>query len=157
MTPEHDPARDLRHGCAAAAAATICAMTDVQDTTTTTRRGALRFGLHYLEMVVAMVAGMVLLGPLWDLAAPGLTDRANVAALVMATDMAVGMAAWMRVRGHGWAGIAEMSAAMYLPFVVLLVPFWLGAVSGGTLMTVGHVLMLPLMAVAMLWRRCDYT
>jgi hypothetical protein len=132
-------------------------MTDVQDATTTTRRGALRFGLHYLEMVVAMVAGMVLLGPLWDLAAPGLTDRADVAALVMATDMAVGMAAWMRVRGHGWAGIAEMSAAMYLPFVVLLVPFWLGAVSGGTLMTVGHVLMLPLMAVAMLWRRCDHT
>ncbi|QJY49423.1 hypothetical protein [Pseudonocardia broussonetiae] len=134
-------------------------MTDVQNRTTrtTTRRSALRFGLHYLEMVVAMVAGMLVLGPLWDLAAPGLTDRADVAALVMATDMAVGMGAWMRVRGHGWAGIAEMSAAMYLPFVVLLVPFWLGAVSGGTLMTAGHLLMLPLMAVAMLWRRCDYT
>jgi hypothetical protein len=39
-------------------------------------------------------------------------------ALVMATDMAIGMGAWMAWRRHGWRDIAEMSAAMYLPFVI---------------------------------------
>src|SRR4051794_18918480 len=88
---------------------------------------------HYLEMVVAMVVGMVVLGPVHEYLWPGLDDRADVAALVMATDMAIGMAAWMRFRGHSWPAITEMSAAMYVPFAVLLVPFWTGAVSGGVL------------------------
>jgi hypothetical protein len=111
---------------------------------------------HYLEMVVAMVVGMVVLGPVHEYLWPGLDDRADVAALVMATDMAIGMAAWMRFRGHSWPAITEMSAAMYLPFAVLLVPFWTGAVSGGVLMTAGHVLMLPAMALAMWWRLDEY-
>ena len=111
---------------------------------------------HYLEMVVAMVAGMVVLGPLEALVWPGLADRADVHAMVMATNMAVGMAAWMRFRGHSWAATAEMSAAMYVLFAVLLVPYWLGAVSGGLLMTAGHVLMLPAMALAMWWRVDEY-
>ena len=50
----------------------------------------------------------------------------------MATNMAVGMGAWMRFRGHSWRGIAEMSASMYVPFAVLLVPFWAGAIGAGT-------------------------
>jgi hypothetical protein len=111
---------------------------------------------HYLEMVVAMLAGMVVLGPVHGYLWPGLDDRADVGALVMATDMAIGMAAWMRFRGHKWPPIAEMSAAMYVPFVVLLVPFWLGAVSGDLLVTAGHVLMLPAMALAMWWRLDEY-
>jgi flagellar biosynthetic protein FliP len=49
-----------------------------------------------------------------------------------------------------------MSAAMYLPFVVLLVPFWAGLITGGTLLTAGHLLMLPAMALAMLFRRSEY-
>ena len=85
---------------------------------------------HYLEMVVAMVVGMVVLGPLEGLVWPGLDDRVDVHAMVMATNMAVAMAAWMRFRGHSWPAITEMSAAMYLPFAVLLVPYWAGAVSG---------------------------
>jgi flagellar biosynthetic protein FliP len=111
---------------------------------------------HYLEMVVAMLAGMVVLGPVHGYLWPGLDDRADVAALVMATDMAIGMAAWMRFRGHSWPPIAEMSAAMYVPFALLLVPYWLGAVSGDLLMTAGHVLMLPAMALAMWWRVDEY-
>ena len=104
------------------------------------------FVRHYLEMVVAMLAGMFLLGPLEGLVWPALTARPDVGVLVMATNMSIGMGAWMRFRGHSWRGIAEMSASMYLPFVVLLVPFWAGAIGEHTMMTWGHVLMLPAMA-----------
>ncbi len=111
---------------------------------------------HYLEMVVAMLAGMLVLGPVEDLVWPALTARADVGVMVMATNMAVGMGAWMRFRGHSWRSVAEMSAAMYLPFVALLVPFWTGAVGEHTLMTWGHLLMLPAMALVMYLRPEEY-
>ena len=119
-------------------------------------RAHLRFAGHCAEMVIAMLAGMVALGPLWTLAASALLDRGDVQALVMATNMTIGMAVWMRIRRHSWPRIAEMSAAMYLPFLVLLVPHWFGVISAGTVMTAGHLLMLPAMLAAMLWRRSDY-
>jgi flagellar biosynthetic protein FliP len=49
-----------------------------------------------------------------------------------------------------------MCAVMYLPFLALLVPYHLGALSGMALMMVGHMIMFPLMLVAMLWRRAEY-
>lgn len=126
------------------------------------RARAWRFARHYLEMVVAMAIGMVVLGPVWSwatgaLGVSALFDRHDIGALVMATDMTIAMSAWMRYRGHGWAPIAEMGAAMYLPFVVLFIPLWMGIISGGTLMIAGHVLMLPAMALAMLLRLDEYT
>ncbi len=45
---------------------------------------------------------------------------------------------------------------MYAPFLVLLVPYAFGAISGGTLMMGGHLLMLPAMLGVMLWRHRDY-
>ena len=124
--------------------------------------GLRRFGRHYLEMVAAMVIGMVVLGMLESVALDavgwsGLLDRADVDALVMATNMTVAMASWMRFRGHARAPLVEMVAAMYLPFVLLVVPLWLGAISEDTLLIAGHVLMLPAMAAAMLLRRDEYT
>lgn len=121
-----------------------------------------RFARHYLEMLVAMVVGMIVLSPAWDwlrpvLNASALLDRPDVGALVMATNMTIAMSAWMRYRGHGPAPIAEMAAAMYLPFVILFLPLWAGLISGGTLMVAGHLLMLPAMAVAMLFRPDEYT
>ena len=80
----------------------------------------------------------------------------KVAAFVAALAMAIGMGAWMRFRGHSWRGIAEMSAAMYVPFLVLLVPFWAGAMGEHAMMTWGHVLMLPAMAAVMLLRPDEY-
>jgi flagellar biosynthetic protein FliP len=114
------------------------------------------FVRHYLEMVVAMLVGMVVLGPVEGLVWPDLTARADVGVLVMATNMAIGMGAWMRYRGHSWRGVAEMSASMYVPFLVLLVPFWAGAIGEHALMTWGHLLMLPAMAAAMLLRPAEY-
>jgi flagellar biosynthetic protein FliP len=121
------------------------------------RHPAWHFVRHYLEMVVAMLVGMVVLGPLEHLVWPALTARHDVGVLVMATNMAIGMGAWMRFRGHSWRGIAEMSASMYVPFAVLLAPYWTGAIGAGALMTWGHVLMLPAMAAVMLLRPAEYS
>jgi hypothetical protein len=123
--------------------------------------GWLPFIRHYIEMVVAMAIGMVALHPLWTLAfqaagAPHLLDHIELMTLVMATDMALAMGAWMAFRGHGWRDIAEMSAAMYLPFVVLFPATLTGAMTGGAMMVTGHALMLVAMLVVMLWRRDHY-
>jgi hypothetical protein len=70
--------------------------------------------------------------------------------------MSAGMAVLMRLRGHGWFHIAEMSAAMAVTFLVLLVPFWLGVLSGAAVMVFGHVLMLPSILLVMLRCRDAY-
>ncbi|MDN5750071.1 MAG: hypothetical protein L0H64_16415 [Pseudonocardia sp.] len=109
-----------------------------------------------------MVVGMIALGPVWSLAgdAFGWTaflDLPEPAMLVMATNMSIAMRAWMRYRGHGWPATLEMAAAMYLPFVVLFPPMWLGLLSAHAVMFWGHMLMLPAMAGAMLLRLDEYT
>jgi flagellar biosynthetic protein FliP len=121
-----------------------------------TARKNLRFALHFVEMVVAMFIGMAVLEPLWSWAWPGLSERAILDALVMAANMTAGMALWMRVRRHSWRLIGEMSAAMVLPFVALIVPYGLGAISADGLMMGGHLLMLPAMLAAMLVRLNHY-
>jgi hypothetical protein len=130
-------------------------MTTATTSTENTRstRKLARFVGHYVEMAAAMVVGMVALGPLWPAA---WLVRADVDALAMATNMTLAMVLWMCIRRHSWPRIVEMSAVMYLPFVALLVPYWLGVLSGTGLMIAGHVIMFPLMLVAMLWRRSEY-
>jgi hypothetical protein len=99
------------------------------------RGPALRcFIRHYLGMVVAMVAGMMVLGAaesvlLDPIGWAELRASPKINALAMATNMAVAMVVWMRLRGHGWAAIAEMAVAMYVPLVVLFPPLWLGVPS----------------------------
>jgi hypothetical protein len=122
-----------------------------------------RFVWHYVQMIIAMGVGMLVLG----MARAGLLGvldvelssarHPEIAALLMAFDMSVGMVVWMRYRGHGWAATLEMVGAMFAP-VVLLAPLTLaGAMSGDALMTVMHVAMLPLMFVVMLRRRAEYS
>lgn len=115
-----------------------------------------RFARHYLEMVVAMAAGMMLIHPLLALATGSASSRVEVDSLVMATSMSVAMAAWMRFRGHPVRLIVEMSLAMYAGFVVLFPFLWSGLIDAGGLMTGGHVLMLVFMLAAMLARPTDY-
>ena len=74
----------------------------------------------------------------------------------MATNMVIGMSLWMRHRGHGWVGIAEMAVAMYLPFIVLFVPYWAGLLSRGGVLGLGHILMLAAMLMVMLHRQDKY-
>ena len=119
------------------------------------------FVRHYIEMVLAMVIGMVALMPLemWAVqavGAPHLLDHVGLMTLVMATDMAIAMGAWMAYRRHGWRDIAEMSAAMYLPFVIFFPATVTGVMTEGTMMIAGHALMLVAMLAVMLWRREHY-
>ena len=125
------------------------------------RLSAKKFALHFAEMVAAMAVGMVALHPLWMwvldvMGAAELMRNPYTGALIMATNMTVAMSAWMKVRGHGWRPIAEMGAAMYLPFLALFAPLALGLIGSGTLMLWGHVLMLPAMAAVMLLRPHEY-
>ncbi|WP_206061786.1 hypothetical protein [Nonomuraea basaltis] len=114
-----------------------------------------RFLRHCLEMVIAMSLGMLLLGLVWSAVLPEIT-RIDVSTLIMAADMSIGMAVWMRVRRHSWPSIAEMSLAMLVPFLILLVPYWFGALPGHLVMPIGHVLMFGFMIATMLRRRKEY-
>jgi len=117
------------------------------------RRRALvdrRFVRHYLEMIAAMLVGMAVLGQLSMLLGHGVA--VEVHALLMATYMTTGMAAWMAYRRHGWPAIAEMAIAMFASLVVLFPPLWAGLLTADMLFVAGHVLMLPAMALAMLHR-----
>ncbi|MGI5500539.1 hypothetical protein [Lentzea sp. CA-135723] len=117
---------------------------------TTTVLPALRSPVvrHGAEMLVAMLVGMALLGPLWT------PERVELAALWMAASMSVPMALWMRYRGHG--RIFEMCAAMVVPYAVVLVPHWAGLVSAGVVEMGGHLLMLPAMAFVLVRYRHEH-
>ncbi len=125
----------------------------------TERRNLVR---HFVEMVLAMLAGMAVLGMVAGLicAALGhsgfLSEHAGLRAWVMALNVTIGMAVWMRYRGHGWGAITEKGGAMFVPVAVLSVPYWAGAISAAALLVGMHVLMLPAMVVAMLHRRDEY-
>ena len=112
------------------------------------------FVVHYLQMLIAMLAGMALLGPLSMLAGDGAPVELH--AVLMATSMTAGMAAWMAWRRHTWPRIVEMGLAMYIGFVGLFPLLWLDLLASGDLMLAGHLIMLPAMALAMLLRREHY-
>ncbi len=124
-------------------------------------RSRRRFLAHFGEMLLAMFAGMVVLGGLAGLlfavAGSSFSDASGaVQVLVMGFNMTVPMVAWMRYRGHGWWPCAEMGAAMYLPFLVLFPPMWAGWIDSGGMLLWGHVLMLFAMAGAMALRPSEY-
>jgi hypothetical protein len=121
---------------------------------------------HYVEMVVAMFAGMVVLGVPGEVALHAIGTstselRVDAPALVflgMALIMTVPMVAWMRYRGHSWRPSGEMAASMFLPTFGVIGVMGAGLVEDFmTLMSVEHVVMLPSMLVAMLLRREEYS
>ena len=123
-------------------------------TTTHTRAAVLNFARHYVEMVVAMLLGMLVLG----LPLATLLHAPEQELLTMAVTMTVPMVAWMRYRGHGWQPAGEMSAAMFVPTFVAIGLLWGGLVENEhTLLMIQHTAMFPLMFVAMLLRRSEYT
>jgi hypothetical protein len=126
-----------------------------------TQIGRWRFLRHYLEMVAAMLVGMVALGAALRgvLALAGLELPARypaLAALEMAATMAAGMVAWMRHRGHRWASTLEMAGAMFAPAIALSPLLWLGVIAGDALLLLEHLAMFPLMFLVMLRRRAEY-
>jgi hypothetical protein len=67
------------------------------------------------------------------------------------------MLMWMRHRGHGPRAMGEMAAAMAIPTagVIALLAVGIGDFHG--LMMAEHIAMFPLMLVAMLLRREEYS
>ena len=112
------------------------------------------FARHYIEMLVAMLLGMAVLGmPL-----AMLTEAPELDLLGMAFGMTVPMVAWMRHRGHAWARAWEMTAAMFVPSFAAIALLWRGIVEDpDTLLVIQHVGMFPAMLAAMLLRRSEYS
>ena len=112
---------------------------------------------HYAEMLIAMFAGMAVLGGGF-MAAGFDPEGLELELLWMAFIMSVPMVAWMRYRGHGWAPSWEMTASMFIPSFAAIALLWAGLVDErGTLMAIQHAGMFPAMLVAMLLRRDEYT
>ena len=90
------------------------------------------FWRHFLEMVAAMVVGMIATIAIF-LSVVGLRTWDEVtsqyptqALLAMAVGMTVPMVAWMLYRGMGWRNSSEMAAAMVLPVIPFLCFVWFG-------------------------------
>ena len=116
-----------------------------------------RYTRHLAEMVVAMLAGMAVLGVVVVAlgALPG-SDQPLIEYAWMGAFMSAPMVAWMRRRGHTWADGAEMTAAMLVPMFALLLPVELGIALPGlsehALMVLAHVAMVAGMAALMAYR-----
>ena len=124
------------------------------------------FARHYAEMVVAMFAGMAVLGlPVgWALGAAGSSwsalndDAPALMLLLMALTMTVPMVGWMRFRGHSARANAEMAASMLLPTAAAIALLGTAVLTdSGALLVVEHVAMLLSMLVAMLLRAGEYS
>jgi hypothetical protein len=124
------------------------------------------FVRHYLEMVVAMILGMAVLGLPAGIALDALglssselhNDAPALMLFGMAVTMTVPMVGWMRYRGHGWQPSMEMAASMFIPTFGVIALLWGGLVADvGMLLVIEHVVMLPSMLAAMLLRPDEYT
>ncbi|QYJ15589.1 hypothetical protein Rxycam_01413 [Rubrobacter xylanophilus DSM 9941] len=116
-----------------------------------------RFTRHLLEMVVAMMVGMGVLGAaLAILGEPPGYANLFVRYGLMGAFMAAPMVGWMRFRGHSWRDSGEMSAAMIFPMLapVALVQMDVAVtgLSEGSLMMLSHVAMIAGMVALMLYR-----
>lgn len=126
---------------------------------------AVRFTRHAVEMVLAMLIGMMVLGSLFRLvlAAAGTdfttvkNDAPEITALVMAFNMALPMALWMRYRGHSRTRSVEMGAAMFAPGVLAVALMELALIEAGLGCGVECAVMIPAMFILMIHRRKDYT
>ena len=118
-----------------------------------------RFTRHLLEMVVAMIAGMAMLGAaIGALGEPPGYANPLVEYGLMGAFMSAPMVAWMRYRGHSWSDGLEMTVAMLLPMFALVLPVELGVagyvpgLSGESLLVLAHVAMIAGMVALMVYR-----
>jgi hypothetical protein len=123
--------------------------------------GRRSFWWHFLEMVAVMLFSMVVLGAAMSgifalLGHGNLVHYAGLRGGLMTIYMVVGMGLSMRLRRHGWASVVEMSAAMTLPYAILVGPFAAGVIEEGVFLAGMHVLMLPAMYASMAHRRAEY-
>ena len=123
-----------------------------------------RFILHFLEMLLAMMAGMPILYMLRNLIPASSGYSAAYVSGTILSDLAMGvfmtvpMVAWMIVRGHGRRHSVEMAIAMLAPVAASIVLRLLGAGAYlPWLSKASHLGMFLGMLIAMLYRRDHYT
>jgi hypothetical protein len=127
-------------------------------------RRAAAFGWHLLQMCMAMCIGIAVLDvPFFGAArllgaADPIRQLPELTALVVAFNMSLPMAAWMRYRmRHDRRCIAEMAGAMLVEALLVIAAAWLGLIARERVVPVQHALMLPAMLVPMLYRLDLYT
>jgi len=122
-------------------------------------RAGWRLARHLLEMVVAMMVGMAVLGTaIWALGEPPGYANLLVEYGLMGATMSAPMVAWMLYRGHAFSDGVEMTAAMLVPMFGVVLPVELGVVGldGHSLAMLSHVAMIGGMVALMVYRRDRY-
>lgn len=123
-----------------------------------------RFLLHFLEMLLAMGAGMgifhllVRLIPASSSLNTAIKPGTNVHAILMMAFMTIPMLGWMIIRGHGWRHSLEMGIGMVIPMLVIALLCQLGLSEYLPWLTDANsaAMFLGMIAV-MIYRRDHYT
>jgi hypothetical protein len=120
------------------------------------------FWRHFLQMLAAMVVGMIGTGAVF-LSIVGLktwdevtTEYPTQALLAMAVGMTAPMVAWMLDRRMGWRNSFEMAAAMVLPVILFLCLVWFGVTNSAACGAYCAVMVVAMLAL-MLYRRSEYS
>src|SRR6266516_3648672 len=127
------------------------------------RREIGHFIRHYFEMCLPMCIGFGLgdLVYFWAARQFGyshpFTQLPELSVLVVTFNMTAPMTAWMLFRHMPRRPIAEMTAAMPMLAVALLVFGWLALLPKGDLALWEHGLMMPVMLIPMFFRLDIYT
>jgi hypothetical protein len=123
------------------------------------------FWRHLLEMTVAMMLGMAVLGTVFRevhlaLFGAGFDNawhrHTELAVFAMTFNMTLPMVLWMHHRGHSWQLSGEMAAAMALLALVLLGLFWVRMISAHVVLPLEMALMIPAMIGVMAFRFEEY-
>jgi hypothetical protein len=110
------------------------------------------FALHFVEMNVSMMVGMMMGGALGVNQVPDTTLKA----VLWLVAMTLPMVGWMRIRGMSWRQGAEMSLGMAVPTAAALVLFSTGLIEPKAVNGIEHGSMIPGMLAVMLVRRKEY-
>ena len=117
-----------------------------------------RLLLHVAEMCMVMCAGGIILSVLFfqGAAVLGYTNLPQTApelsVIVIAINLTVPMAAWMRYRGMDWQPTLEMAIPTMATGLLLVAAYWLDVVAKGSLVEIQTSLACPVMLAVMLLR-----
>jgi hypothetical protein len=126
------------------------------------RRRLSPFWRHFLEMLGAMAAGMLVTGAIF-IFVTGATTWEEVTSryptqvlLAMAAGMTIPMVVWMSYRGMGRRNSYEMAAAMILPVIPFLCLVWFNITQSAQCGAYCGVMVVAMLAL-MRYRRSEYS
>lgn len=117
-----------------------------------------RFALHLAEMCMVMCAGAITLSVVFFGAAAllGYSELPQTApalsVFVIAVNLSLPMAAWMRFRGMQWRPTLEMAGSTMLVGLLLIAAYWAGRIPADSLIEIQTSLACPVMIAVMLPR-----